>query len=388
MNDILIFDSKIKLKFLNSSKELSSLYESEMRKDRSEIEFWKEFFSHQINNQTILSGGFKSLYFTKEQQISLFENLNKKRQSSIPIGSFLNLSYNTSASLNLVNFLPHPSSHMSTINNIFNRKNEILSISITKSKQLSLHSLFKHPSYGNFKPMNEYDNCDLLLKRENNFEDRSGLVRDLIKDINSYSMSKLEGHKNSSNFLNKMIQKTFEGVHSFAEVNNKMEVEIISPPIKGNISAQKISDLSNTLNKFTLYPDQSLKAFHAINDVTLTIRLTSEVSTMSDEEYKAMKEIKFYSNLVRDLICILMNLKTTRNINEDERRNKNNSIAKVYKTIRDKAKRFRDSKPRYKNLSSLIDAFYDFTSLVNRSQPSAPAANNASLCSTRVGSPS
>lgn len=380
MNDILIFDSKIKLKFLNSSKELSSLYEAEMRKDRSEVEFWKEFFSHQINNQTILSGGFKPLYFTKEQNLIFFENLNKKRQSNLPIGSFLNITYNTSASLNLANFVPHTPSNMSTINSIFNRKNEVLSISISKSKQLSLHSLFKHPSYGNFKPMNEYDNCDLSLKREFNIEDRSGLVRDLVRDINSYSMSKLEGHKNSSQFINKIVQKVFEGTHTFSNQDNQMEMDTVSSCCE-TAHNQQATELSKLPTNFTLYPEQSLKAFHAINEITLTIRLTSEVSSMNEEENKAMKEIKFYSNLVRDLICILMNLKTTRNISEDERKNKNNSIAKVYKTIRDKAKRFRESRQRYRNLSALIDTFYDFTSLVNRQQPSqaTPATSSSSI---------
>jgi site-specific DNA-adenine methylase len=115
-----------------------------------------------------------------------------------------------------------------------------------------------------------------------------------------------------------------------------------------------------------------------INSQIEIFKIANNESIISKEEEKAIKDIKFSSNLVRDLICILMNLKTTKNISEDERKSKNNSIGKVYKSIREKAKKYKEEKSKYINISSLIDNFFDFTSLVHSGHSSSSSTNSNS----------
>ena len=62
-----------------------------------------------------------------------------------------------------------------------------------------------------------------------------------------------------------------------------------------------------------------------------------------------------------------MNLKTTKNISDEDRKKKNDSITKVYRQVREKAKMYRDLKAKYKNLGTLIDNFYNYTNLDNTS---------------------
>lgn len=146
---------------------------------------------------------------------------------------------------------------------------------------------------------------------------------------------------------------------------------------------------TNNLNRFNIslptYEEtydlaraSCLESFNKINNNAKTLKLINNDSIYNEEEEKTVKDIKISSNLVRDLICILMNLKTTKTISEEERKAKNNSIAKVYKSIREKAKKYKDSSNNYKDLSALIDSFYEFTSIVhssannpNRTNPSA-----------------
>jgi hypothetical protein len=129
---------------------------------------------------------------------------------------------------------------------------------------------------------------------------------------------------------------------------------------------------------YNLAKQSCLESFNKINNNAKTLKLINNDAFQSEEEEKTVKDIKISSNLVRDLICILMNLKTTKNISEEERKAKNNSIAKVYKSIREKAKKYKDTAKDYKNLSTLIDSFYEFTSIV-QSSTNNPNKGNAPI---------
>ena len=55
---------------------------------------------------------------------------------------------------------------------------------------------------------------------------------------------------------------------------------------------------------------QDVLAFNKINESSLLMKQTTEVKKLTEEELQTVSTIKFYTNLIRDLICILMNLKT------------------------------------------------------------------------------
>ena len=128
---------------------------------------------------------------------------------------------------------------------------------------------------------------------------------------------------------------------------------------------------------YELARSSCLESFNKINNNAKTLKLINNDSLQSEEEEKTVKDIKISSNLVRDLICILMNLKTTKTISDEERKAKNNSIAKVYKSIREKAKKYKDSANNFKDLNALIDSFYEFTSIVHSSTNNPNKANSS-----------
>jgi len=141
------------------------------------------------------------------------------------------------------------------------------------------------------------------------------------------------------------------------------------PKLISDIQIFNLLQQSSTISNQNQNENLNFETMKKINSQIDIFKIANNDSIISKEEEKAIKDIKFSSNLVRDLICILMNLKTTKNISEEERKSKNNSIGKVYKSIREKAKKYKEEKDKYSNISSLIDNFFDFTSLVHSGHP-------------------
>lgn len=165
--------------------------------------------------------------------------------------------------------------------------------------------------------------------------------------------------------------------------NNRNNIKLITDiPIFNSIqqssSSTNQNDNQNNNNHNENKENHLFDMMKKINSQIEIFKIANNESIISKEEEKAIKDIKFSSNLVRDLICILMNLKTTKNISEDERKSKNNSIGKVYKSIREKAKKYKEEKSKYINISSLIDNFFDFTSLVHSGHSSSSSTNSNS----------
>ena len=66
--DNINFDNKLMNKILSSNRDLYLVY-NEIKKTKSNKEFWRDFISGQINAQSVLAGGFNSVFISEENMI-------------------------------------------------------------------------------------------------------------------------------------------------------------------------------------------------------------------------------------------------------------------------------------------------------------------------------
>lgn len=221
--DNINFNLKMKNKILNSSRELYILY-NESIKFKEEKDFWKEFLTQQINQQTRLSGGFSNIFFTDEQMNIIKSSwkkhlFNKLSNNTIGISGIGGINYipllfnpittsisnltimSNSQGGNYWNFekTKLDKGNRSIINRQIKRIIDNSSINIFRLCNIKHHMLWRNDNKGSYNYINnkksEYDYKDIELKSEFNIEDQDSFqIEKLIKEVNQYSINKLDRH--------------------------------------------------------------------------------------------------------------------------------------------------------------------------------------------------
>ena len=206
--DNINFDLKLMNKILSSNKDLYLVY-NEIKKTKSNKEFWRDFISGQINAQSVLAGGFNPVFISEENLILIKNKRSSSKNNHSISFNPLTLSINQLAVPQTMqgnqiqnywnfNYL-NSQTDKEKINTSLSRIIHYSSINLNRLKMSELNDLYTNSFEGPYKSKNEYDNCDIILKNEFNIEDRDQYqITNLIQDINNYSINKVDKHISSS----------------------------------------------------------------------------------------------------------------------------------------------------------------------------------------------
>lgn len=238
--------------FLNSSVELSYLYQSAIKKNKSEVEIWKDFFNLQISNNTLLTGSFKPLYFSYENigninEISKKKNLNNNYYSNI------------TSLVNLVN--PYNNNFVSIYLKYFNPNENHSNLITYKYNNINLHPLIQNSNISNFKNINignsiYSSNSNINISFSNNFVYNS--TNEINNNFNKleidnvlnkcFSAAYITTGKDKLVNLNNYYKRPYNGIYKninsdYDENNNLLNIDYIK---ERNINVNNlISDINN-----------------------------------------------------------------------------------------------------------------------------------------------
>lgn len=393
-------------------------------KVKDEKDAWKKFFETQLVNKTILSGGFKPLVFERTndgfQTNKLVNNHTKNPLINPPItppgnsynnqnnliGSFLNISYSHIHQLNFQN-----------IHFRGQRLNDETDNSVISLQAATGQSYIQGLSNNNISNIVNQSLKDKLKEKESK-------IQSLIKDINSYSKTKISNFKtclnynmlNYSNNSTKTNQisisnsiynspnknKQLNNMSNSNITNTGMEVEVDNSEKKNDFLSKKVEIIpytvmllkNNNLNNYSEYfrglsnysfiDELSYVQYTKINSISNQLKkLSNKLNIYRDfkkvEDLNALLNLKHCHHLFRDLVCIMLNLKSVK-MNIEEKESKNVFINKVYRILKEKAKRYKDTIINYnKNIHGYINFVFHtvwrISSISNISLEGNPVAN-------------
>ncbi len=235
-------DYLVKKRILSAYDCLSILFEKEL-KMKKEQDFWKEFFKNQIKNNTEITGGYKPIYFTNEEEKLIKVEKDKRAQ--------------------------------------------LLAIKLEKEKknkkigkineQLEYHRNYLTPYLGPCLDVAEYDYKDKIIKKtavalSERQEFNKKEIANFIENMNNYSIRKLEN-------INYMSSDDFS-----------MRISRIKPSRMNTISENMIVD-DSLINSNTKFPN-TLKRLDEMKKDRLQNNTNLVSETSKDEKMKVLMRIR------------------------------------------------------------------------------------------------
>lgn len=325
------FDSLLRQKILQSNLQIEFLYNYIKSKAINERQFWKEFISNQVQNNSELVGDFKKVYFSQDHLSKIMDwgiKSNKKKLIEEYIGY------------------------------------------LTVEDRVEHHRNFRCKYFCEYLSRNEYDISYLKLKSDNRLEDKHLQVKDLISSVNSYSCRKLEDIKYSSKFKYSYRRQNEPSIKDLSKLRtNSMQIDdckssAFDPP--NDLFSYYSERLDSFRDQFRsenidhTIGEHSIAAYERIQQATLrnTKAKTSYRATARDEE-KIINTIKNIHCLYKDIRYIITAMTHTRSIKNDEKEQKKQNLKKANTTMMAKVSEILRLKPNYPNLIECIESLND-----------------------------